>query len=116
MARAEWYRFDQPHQALFVVGQPQAGATAAQLAARCEQRLHLSNSHSLVVVRERGIAVVVEARADGAGQVLAAQLLADLNHPSQPVTIGVGHAQTGGLSLRRSYEEAQEAADIGRRL
>jgi purine catabolism regulator len=115
-ARAVGYRFDQPHQVLFVVGRPQAGATAAQLSARLDQRLHNASSHSLVVLRERGIAVVVEAKTDAAGQALAAQLLADLNHPNQPVTIGVGHAHADGRSLRRSYEEAQEAADIGRRL
>ena len=113
-ARAVGYRFDQPHQVLFVIGEPQAGATAAQLAARLEQRLHNANGHSLVVLRERGIAVVVEARADSAGQAMAAQLLADLNHPSQPMTIGVGHAEAEGRTLRRSYAEAQEAADIGR--
>jgi sugar diacid utilization regulator len=123
-ARAVGYRFDQPHQVLFVVGQPQAGATTAQLAARLELRLrgahasgHASaNGQNLVALRERGIAVVVEAKVDGTGQALAAQLLADLNHPNQPVTIGVGHADSDGRSLRRSYEEAQEAADIGRRL
>jgi purine catabolism regulator len=140
-ARAVGYRLDQPHQALFVVGhppegdrtqsgsntwspsggRPPAGATAAQLAARLEQRLHAANAQSLVVLRERGVAVVVESRADGAGQALAEQLLADLNHPSQPVTIGVGGVETqaadgAGRSLRRSYEEAQEAAEIGQRL
>jgi purine catabolism regulator len=119
-ARAVGYRFDQPHQVLFVVGQPLAGATAAQLSARLDQRLRgthaNANGHSLVVLRERGIAVVVEAKTDSAGQALAAELLADLNHPNQPVTIGVGHADADGRPLRRSYEEAQEAADIGRRL
>jgi len=65
--------------------------------------------------------VVMESRADSTGQALAEQLLADLNHPSQPVTIGVGGVDTrgadgGGRGLRRSYEEAQEAAEIGRRL
>src|SRR5712692_1836181 len=87
-ARAVGYRFDQPHQVLFVVGQPLAGATAAQLSARLDQRLRGANAngHSLVVLRERGIAVVVEAKTDSAGQALAAELLADLNHPNQPVT------------------------------
>ncbi len=115
-ARAVGYRFDQPHQVLFVVGQPLAGATAAQLAARLDQRLHTASSHSLVVQREQGIAVVVEAKTDSAGQALAAQLLADLNHPNQPVTLGVGRAQAEPRGLRISYEEAQEAAEIGQRL
>jgi purine catabolism regulator len=115
-ARVASYRFDQPHQILFVVWQPVAGATAAQLAARLEQRLHNANGHSLVVLRERGIAVVVEAKTSSAGQALAAQLLADLDHPSQPVTIGVGQVHADERSLRRSYEEAQEAAEIGRRM
>ena len=115
-ARVVSYRFDQPHQILFVVGQPVAGATVAQLAARLEQRLHAANGHSLVALRERGIAVVVEAKAASAGQALAAQLLADLDHPSQPVTIGVGQVHAGEPSLRQSYEEAQEAAEIGRRM
>jgi len=130
-ARAVGYRFDQPHQALFVVGHPLAGATVAQLAARLDHHLRSANVPSLVAVRERGIAVVVEGKSDSAGQALAGQLLADLNHPSQSLTIGVGAArprgaetrgaetprpEASGRALRRSLEEAQEAADIGRRL
>jgi purine catabolism regulator len=115
-ARAVNYRFDQPHQVLFVIGQPQAGGTPPQLAARLDAWLHASQTHDLAVLRGRGIALLAEARTNAAGEALAARLLADLDHPSQPVHIGVGRVSDGRLTLRRSYEEALEAAQIAQRM
>jgi purine catabolism regulator len=122
-ARTVGYRFDQPHQVLFVIGQPQAGGTAPQLAARLEAWLHAAQpdesragGHNLAVLRGRGIAVLAEAKNNASGEALAARLLADLDHPSQPVHIGVGRVSDGRTLLRTSYEEAMEAADIARRL
>jgi purine catabolism regulator len=111
------YQFDQPHQALFVMGEPAAGGTLGQLAGRLDSWLRGLGAWGLVAPRGRGIALVIEARANATGQALAEQLLAAESHPVQPLVIGVG--QAGGpadLSPRRSYEEALEAAEIGRRL
>ena len=122
-ARVVGYRFDQPHQVLFVIGQPQAGGTAQQLAARLEAWLHAAQpdqpqagSHDLAVLRGRGIALLAESKANAAGEALAGRLLDALDHPSQPVHIGVGRLAEGRSPLRHSYEEAQEAAEIAGRL
>jgi purine catabolism regulator len=110
------YQFDHPHQALFVVGQPAAGGGPDQLAGRLDNWLRNIGEWGLVAARERGTAVIVEAKANAAGQALAERLVADLSHPVQPLVAGVGQVQADDRSLRRTYEEAAEAADIGQRL
>ncbi|MCC7360676.1 MAG: PucR family transcriptional regulator ligand-binding domain-containing protein [Anaerolineales bacterium] len=115
-ARALNYRCDQPHQVIVILSPPENGAAAAQLAVRLDQRLHDISSNSLVVLREHAVALLVEAKANSTGQAIAAQLLADLRYPHLPLSIGVGQVHAEDRSLRRSYEEAQEAAEIGLRL
>ncbi|MGH2522074.1 MAG: PucR family transcriptional regulator, partial [Anaerolineales bacterium] len=110
------YQLDHPHQALFVTSQPAAGGTVAQLAAQLDNWLRGLGEWGLVVIRERGIALVVRSKANAAGQALAQRLVAELSHPAQPLVVGVGQVYPGEKSLRRSYDEALEAADIGRRL
>jgi PucR family transcriptional regulator, purine catabolism regulatory protein len=115
-ARVLGYRVDQPHQVLFVIAPPVSGATEAQLVARVDNWLHGHGEHGLSILRERGLALVIEARNDPAGEALAGRLLAELNHPNRPVYIGVGRVYPGERSLRRSYDEALEAATIACRL
>jgi PucR family transcriptional regulator, purine catabolism regulatory protein len=97
------YQFEQPHQALFVFG-------------RLDNWLRGLVTWGLVAARGRGVVLVIEAKANNVGQALAAQLVADESHPVQPLIIGVGQVYPPGESPRRSYEEALEAAEIGRRL
>lgn len=108
------YQFDQPHQALFAMGQP--AGSADQLAARIDAWLRAVGEWGLVVARERGTAVIIAAKSNPAGQVLAERLVADLSHPAQPLVVGVGQLQSDSRTLRQTYEEALEAADIGQRL
>ncbi len=110
------YQFDHPHQALFVMGQAAAGGGADQLTGRLDRWLRTTGEWGLVVARERGTAMIVEAKLPAAGQTLAERLVNELSHPVQPLVVGVGTVQTDDRSLRRTYEEALEAADIGQRL
>lgn len=110
------YQFDHPHQALFVMGQPEAGGGPDQLTSRVDNWLRTTGEWGLVVARERGTAMIVEAKANTTGQALADRLVADLSHPVQPLVAGVGQVQADDRSLRRTHEEALEAADIGQRL
>ncbi len=110
------YQFDHPHQALFVMGQPAAGGGPDQLTSRVDNWLRTTGEWGLVVAREHGTAMIVEAKANTTGQALADRLVADLSHPVQPLVAGVGQVQADDRSLRRTHEEALEAADIGQRL
>ena len=110
------YQFDRPHQALFVIGRPAAGGTVGQLGGGLDTWLRGAGEWGLIVVREQGIALVIEAKSHAAGQALALRLISDTSHPAQPLVVGVGQVYPEDKSLRRSYDEALEAADIGRRL
>jgi len=110
------YQFDRPHQALFVIGRPAAGGTVAQLGGRLDTWLRGVGEWGLVVVREQGIALVLEAKSHVVGQTVAQRLVSDISHPAQVLVVGVGQVYPEDKSLRRSYDEALEAADIGRRL
>ena len=110
------YRTDQPHQALFVISRPATGGNLSQLLTQIERKLRYWGEWGLVVARERGIAVIVEARATSAGSGLAQKLVTELNNAAQPMMIGVGQIYPEEKSLRRTYAEALEAAEIGRRL
>lgn len=115
-ARLVGYQIGQPHQAIFVMGQPLAGGTAAQMAARLDNWLRGAGEWGLVVARERGIALVVEAKNRNVGQKIAERLANEVSSSIQPLFIGVGQVYPAETSLRRSYDEALEAADIGQRL
>ncbi|MGQ0602829.1 MAG: PucR family transcriptional regulator [Anaerolineales bacterium] len=110
------YRTDQSHQALFVISGPAAAGAIAQLATQIERKLRHWGEWGLVVTRERGLAVIIESRANPTGNGLACRLVAELNNAAQPLMIGIGQVYPTEKSLRRTYDEALEAAEIGQRL
>lgn len=114
--RAIGYQFDQPHQVLFVMTQSLAGGTLAQLAVRLDNWLHSHGEWGLVVNREPGLAIVIEARTTAAGQRLAERLVKEVSTPAQPLMVGLSTVRVADKALRRAYEEAVEAAEIGQRL
>jgi len=115
-AHSVGYQFDKPHQVLFVLCKPATNVTLSQLATRLDRWLRSQGVWSLVVTRERGLAVLIEAKTEGVGQALAEKLIADLSNAAQPLVVGVGRLVPADGPLRRSYDEAREAADIGERL
>lgn len=110
------YHFNKPHQACFVLCPGATGAALVNLAARLERWLKSQALWGLVVARERGLAVIIESKSDAAGQTLGERLVAEMSNPAQPLLVGVGRAYTEDGLLRRSFEEAREAAEIGERL
>jgi purine catabolism regulator len=106
------YQFDRPHQVLFVVSQAEPLPTAARL----DGWLRSLGQWSLAVAREKGIALIVESKTNAAGQALAQKMVAELG---SRVWVGISQTTPAGgsandKSLRRVYDEAVEAADIGR--
>ncbi len=114
--RAIGYQFDQSHQVLFVMSQSLAGGTLAQLAVRLDNWLHRQGEWGLVVSREPGLAILINSKATATGLRLAERLIGDVNTPAQPLMIGVSTVRVADKLLRRPYDEAVEAADIGQRL
>ncbi|MBP7692588.1 MAG: helix-turn-helix domain-containing protein, partial [Anaerolineales bacterium] len=110
------YHLEKPHQVLCLLPPAATGAGVDNLGMRLERWLRAQGVWSLVVNRERGLAVVLEAKTDTAGQALAERLLAEVALPGQPLVIGAGRAYPAAPDLRRSYAEAREAAEIGARL
>lgn len=115
-AHSVGYQFDEPHQVLFILCKTATSGVMTQLMARLERWLRAQGGWSLVVARERGLAVVVEAKAEAAGQVLAEKLAVEISNPAQKLTVGVGRVYTSEGQARRSYAEAREAAEIGEKL
>lgn len=114
--RAIGYQFDQPHQVLFVMSRSLAGGTLAQLGVRIDNWLHRQGEWGLVVSREPGLAIIIEARTAAIGQRLAERLVTEVGTPAQPLMIGVSTVRLADKSLGRPYAEAVEAAEIGQRL
>lgn len=108
------YQFDRPHQLLFVLYPP--NITPAALAGQLQRWLRPTGDWSLVAAREHGVAIVIEATAANIGQELAHRLLKQLSGPTHPLVIGVSQAHANDTFLRRAYDEALTAAEIGQRL
>ncbi len=109
------YRFDLPHQIIFV-RHAAPGSSLTQLTARVEEWARRHGLWVLVATRDRGVAVVIESQENATGLAMGEQLLAALNTPGQPVLIGVGRPYYGDSEARQAYEEARDAAEIGERL
>lgn len=119
-ARRFNYRSDQPHQVLLVHGSAQAGGDGRSLFDNVQDWLDACGAQPLLVRREDFLVLVLEGSDVGgtlAGKHFAATLVNDLSHPACRLLIGLGTTTTprqnrsGGI--RRSYEEAQEAVQIG---
>lgn len=110
------YHFDRSHQVLFVLCKAATSATLTTLTARLDRWLRTQGVSGLVITRERGLAVVAEAKSEMVGQTLAEKMVLEVSNPAQVLVVGVGRLVPSGESLRRSYDEAREAAEIGERL
>ncbi len=111
--RAMGFQFAQAHQVLFVMPEPAANLSLPELAARIDHWLHAEREWGLAVARERGVALVIRAKAAALGRRLAERLAEALG---EGLMIGVSEARASALTLRQSYAEATEAADVGLRL
>jgi sugar diacid utilization regulator len=109
------YQLDQSHQVLFVMASPLTAGAIAQVAEQVEKILHRRGEWALVVTREHGVAVIVEARTNTAGLAVAEHLAGQISQVARAV-VGVGRVHPEELALRRSYQEAVEAVEIGHRL
>jgi purine catabolism regulator len=115
-ARSVGFHVDRSHQVLFVVGSPRSGGSVDQLASRLESWLRGIRVAGLVVARERGVVLVIESNQNDIGKELAERMLKEVGHVALPLIVGVAAARNGEKSLRRGYDEAAEAAEIGGRL
>lgn len=110
------YRLDRAHQVVFVQLPDEHRGARGYLAPQFEDWLGRQLHAPLVVVRERGIAAIIETPDQQLGVRLAQGLLNDLQPGVPDVYIGVSQINAAGQPLRRGYDQAVVAAEIGRRL
>lgn len=107
------YRPERPHQVLLIHGLPLAGGDAYALYADVETQLHSRGVRPLLAPRDDHLVAVIESDADAKGKEIAQTLVQDVAHPTYQLRIGVGRAIASAKTLRRSYEEAEEALRVG---
>ena len=110
------YRLSAAHQVLWIqLAAPQPEAMPL-LHPMVQQVIVHAYPHSLSARREDAVIVVLDSETDQ-GQSFAARLIAAVGHQTQTLVVGSGsicRTDDGDPSrLRRSYEQAQEAAHIG---
>ena len=110
------YHFDRSHQALFVAILPANDNSQNRFATRLDTWLRTKGVWGLVVPREEGIALIVDARSNEVGEALARELISENNERFENLTVGVSQAQGKKTPLVALYRQAREAAIIGQRL
>ncbi len=121
-ARVLGYRLDQPHQVLFVSSGQNGARTLlpvvihSDLIMWLEKILCRERDRGLVVNREHGTVVIVEAKSQAEGKKIAERIAAEIASPADSFVIGVSHVCPPDQSLKRAYDQALEAAEIGQRL
>lgn len=113
-AYAFGFRLEQPHQVFFLVGANLPDAH--KLSACIESWMRARGSAALVVARETGTVVVIESKTESAGKHAAQELLSTLGTEYPALRVGAGTISPPHQSLKRSYDEAVEAASIGEHL
>lgn len=107
------YRPERSHQILLIHGLPTAGGDAYALYADVETQLHARGVRPLLVPRDDHLVAVIESEEDDKGKEMAETLVRDVSHPTYRLRIGVGRPAAAANTLRRSYEEAEEALRVG---
>jgi purine catabolism regulator len=107
------YHPERPHQVLLIHGLPAAGGDAYALYADVETQLHSRGVRPLLAPRDEHLVAVIESGGDAKGKEIAQTLVQDVAHPTYQLRIGVGRAISNAKTLRRSYEEAEEALRVG---
>ena len=119
-ARVLGYRLDQPHQVLFVSSETRGARIPAPVAKQSElvTRLEkiLCRDRALVVNREHGTVVIVEARSQEEGKKVAERIVDQITPADDSFVIGVSRVCLPDQSLKPAYDQAFEAVEIGRRL
>lgn len=110
-ARQLGYRLERTHQVLMVEDSPEAGDDERPLLDAVDEWLRRHEHRALLVWRDEGLVIVIESESTGTGKDIAAGLVDAISHPVRRLLIGVGGVAAGD-DVRRSYDEAREAARI----
>ncbi len=116
-ARQLNYRLSEPHQVLLIDRASKVGAKSRSLQDAVATWLRDRGTHALMVWRDDRLVLVIESQDTATGKQIAHSIVDDLNHPASRLSIGVGGVcqplveETTGV--RRSYEQAREAARVG---
>jgi len=101
------YHFDRSHQALFVDMLPSNDISQNSFATRLDAWLRNKGVWALVVPREEGIALIIDARYNEIGENLANELVTENNGRFESITVGVSQAQGKKTPLVALYRQAR---------
>ncbi|MEM7336057.1 MAG: PucR family transcriptional regulator ligand-binding domain-containing protein [Chloroflexota bacterium] len=110
------FKKDKSHQILLIQGMPKAGGNGRSLYDNVQQWLHNIKARPLLISRDKRIVLILESSDETSGKQIAEGLINDLNHPACPLLIGIGQPtklSNESEGLRESYEQAEEALQIG---
>lgn len=106
------FHVDQPYQVLIIQGSTPAGESQLSLPRKVERWFNQVNGPALVVPGGDQVVVVMQSRRPPQGALLAGRLSESMDHPAQPLRIGVGEPIEDLRDLRRGYGQAAEALQI----
>lgn len=108
---------ERPYQILIIHSSPAAGDNNYSLQDYVDNWLCSHHLTAMLCWRDGNLVAVLESGAEKAGQKAAHSLAQELNHPAQSLLISVGNRYSiepnEACNMRRSYEEAREALQIG---
>ncbi len=110
------FKKDRTHQMLLIQGMPKAGGNGRSLYSSVQQWLLNIKARPMLISRDKRIVLILDSNDESGGKQIAEGLINDLSHPACPILIGIGqpaNLNTDPDSLRESYQQAQEALQIG---
>lgn len=115
------FRLDRPQQVVLLQQTTSRGpGVADELMESVARWLRGEPKRPLVALRRSQLILLLESDRPADGRALAARLVTDLLHPGQQLLAGVGDPARPLLEapggIRRSYDEAREALQVGRLL
>ncbi len=110
------FNVNRPYQVMIIQGRPPAGESQLSLARKIERWLNQVDGPALVVPRGDRVVVALQSGRPAQGVPLARRLVESMDHPAQPLRVGVGNSVDSLQDLSRSYGQAAEALRIAEEL
>lgn len=110
------FNVNRPYQVMIVQGRPPAGESQLSLPRKIERWLNQVDGPALVVPRGERVVVALQSGRPAQGLPLARRLIKSMDHPAQPLRVGVGDPVGDLKDLNRSYGQAAEAIRVAEEL
>lgn len=110
------FHANRPYEVTVIQGRTPAGESQLSLPRKIERWLNQVNGPALVVPRGEQVVVLLQSGHPPQALPLARRLVDSMDHPAQPLRVGVGEPVDELVKVRRSYGQAAEALRIAQDL